>query len=154
MAYGVAQAQELATALSTISPPIARIYSSPFYRCLETIQPTADKLGLPISADNGLGYITLGAQVQRTQSLTTMTGNGLAMPGSGIPCQLNPNFSPHCSLCSIRPTYPPATLLTLASLYHSSMIVSPMRCPISFGTLIRFRVMLRLRSRYALTLPR
>ena len=63
VAYGVAQAQELATALSTISPPIARIYSSPYYRCLETILPTAEKLHLPISTDNGLGYITLGTPV-------------------------------------------------------------------------------------------
>lgn len=57
MAYGVQQSHELAAALAQISPPIARIYSSPYYRCLETIRPTAEKLGLKISPDNGLGYI-------------------------------------------------------------------------------------------------
>ncbi|KAL8824988.1 MAG: hypothetical protein Q9191_004686 [Dirinaria sp. TL-2023a] len=55
VAYGVQQSQQLADALTSISPPIAQIYSSPFYRCLQTIQPTAEKLGLEIRADNGLG---------------------------------------------------------------------------------------------------
>lgn len=55
VAYGVQQSYQLADALTSISPPIAQIYSSPYYRCLQTIQPTAEKLGLDIRADHGLG---------------------------------------------------------------------------------------------------
>ena len=56
VAHGVHQAEQLATALSKISdPPITQIYSSPFYRCLETVQPFAEKSGLEVRGDNGLG---------------------------------------------------------------------------------------------------
>lgn len=55
-AYGVRQAEQLATALATIKdPPITRIYSSPFYRCLQTLQPFVEKSGLKVKGDNGLG---------------------------------------------------------------------------------------------------
>lgn len=55
-AYGVLQAEQLATALSKIDdPPITRIYSSPFYRCLQTLQPFVEKSGLEVRGDNGLG---------------------------------------------------------------------------------------------------
>merc|ERR1711939_357212 len=42
--YGVAQSKELASHLLTVSPPIERIYSSPFYRCIQTITPTVTAL--------------------------------------------------------------------------------------------------------------
>ena len=51
------QSHQLADALTSIFPPIVQIYSSPFYRCLQTIQPTAEKLDLEIRADNGLGSV-------------------------------------------------------------------------------------------------
>ncbi|KAF2129454.1 phosphoglycerate mutase family protein [Dothidotthia symphoricarpi CBS 119687] len=41
---GVEQSKELAEYLCNIEPPIDRIYSSPFYRCLQTIKPTTDRL--------------------------------------------------------------------------------------------------------------
>ncbi|MCJ1430589.1 hypothetical protein MMC29_008507, partial [Sticta canariensis] len=45
-AYGVQQSHQLATALAKIeNPQITQVYSSPFYRCLQTIQPFIDKLG-------------------------------------------------------------------------------------------------------------
>ncbi|KAI9660559.1 MAG: hypothetical protein M1821_009911 [Bathelium mastoideum] len=37
--YGVQQSKELARELIRIYPPIEMIYSSPFYRCLQTIEP-------------------------------------------------------------------------------------------------------------------
>lgn len=37
--HGVDQAKELGAHLLTIEPPIDRIYSSPYYRCLQTIDP-------------------------------------------------------------------------------------------------------------------
>ncbi|KAI5815875.1 histidine phosphatase superfamily [Pyronema omphalodes] len=54
-AYGVQQANQLAEHASKLSPAIDRIYSSPFYRCIETINPLAEKLDLPILCDNGIG---------------------------------------------------------------------------------------------------
>ncbi|KAF2764507.1 phosphoglycerate mutase-like protein [Teratosphaeria nubilosa] len=42
--YGVKQSQELASHLLTLSPPIDKIYSSPFYRCIQTLSPFTDKL--------------------------------------------------------------------------------------------------------------
>ena len=55
-AYGVRQAEQLATALSQVEgSPITRIYSSPFYRCLQTLQPFVEKSGLEVRGDNGLG---------------------------------------------------------------------------------------------------
>ncbi|KAL6710192.1 hypothetical protein ACN47E_009983 [Coniothyrium glycines] len=41
---GVQQSKELAEYLCNVDPPIDRIYSSPFYRCLQTLRPTAEKL--------------------------------------------------------------------------------------------------------------
>ncbi|KAL8385668.1 hypothetical protein RB599_007515 [Gaeumannomyces hyphopodioides] len=40
-AHGLDQARELGRHLLTVEPPIERIYSSPFYRCLQTIEPFA-----------------------------------------------------------------------------------------------------------------
>ncbi|KAH8595805.1 histidine phosphatase superfamily [Bisporella sp. PMI_857] len=42
--HGVVQSHELAAHLISISPPVERIYSSPYYRCLQTISPTAAAL--------------------------------------------------------------------------------------------------------------
>jgi transcription factor C subunit 7 len=59
--HGVAQSEELANHLCSIDPPIDRIYSSPFYRCLQTLQPTTSRLfskgkaGGRIRIDRGLG---------------------------------------------------------------------------------------------------
>lgn len=53
--HGEDQAEELGEYLSHIEPSIQRIYSSPFYRCLQTATPAAEKLGLEIYAENGIG---------------------------------------------------------------------------------------------------
>ncbi|KAF9739361.1 hypothetical protein PMIN06_000939 [Paraphaeosphaeria minitans] len=60
-AHGVAQAVELAEYLCSIEPPVHRIYSSPFYRCLQTLKPTTERLfkegrgGRKIRIDRGVG---------------------------------------------------------------------------------------------------
>ncbi|MCJ1375100.1 hypothetical protein MMC20_006334 [Loxospora ochrophaea] len=56
-AHGVDQANQLAVKVLSLNPKPTRIYSSPFYRCIQTIQPTANRLGegVEIFADNGLG---------------------------------------------------------------------------------------------------
>jgi transcription factor C subunit 7 len=61
--YGVSQSHELASHLSTLTPPIQRFYSSPFYRCLQTISPsvsavsqtTTDPYTKVIRGENGIG---------------------------------------------------------------------------------------------------
>ncbi|KAL3425999.1 phosphoglycerate mutase [Phlyctema vagabunda] len=60
--YGVGQAKELAAHLVTVSPPIERFYSSPFYRCIQTLDPTLELLKdskpdseLRIRGENGIG---------------------------------------------------------------------------------------------------
>ena len=59
--YGVSQSKELAKHLVTLDPPIERFYSSPFYRCIQTIDPTLElleqqgKSGQKIRGDNGIG---------------------------------------------------------------------------------------------------
>ncbi|KAL7275177.1 C6 zinc cluster transcription factor-like protein [Rhizina undulata] len=54
-AHGVDQARQLAAHIATLDPKVERIYTSPFYRCLETINPTAEQLDLKLYADNGIG---------------------------------------------------------------------------------------------------
>jgi transcription factor C subunit 7 len=61
--YGVKQSKELAAHLMTRSPPIQRFYSSPFYRCLQTINPSVEALSTSTSdpethkirGENGVG---------------------------------------------------------------------------------------------------
>lgn len=65
--YGVQQAKQLAEHVVKLDPPVDRVYSSPFYRCLETLAPTVEKLeerglgGGEIRGDNGIGYAFLAA---------------------------------------------------------------------------------------------
>ncbi|KAL0259723.1 C6 zinc cluster transcription factor-like protein [Diplodia seriata] len=64
--YGEQQAAQLAGKLLTLDPPIDVIYSSPFYRCLQTLKPAAEQLFAPdgrlsgkkIRVENGLGVLT------------------------------------------------------------------------------------------------
>jgi transcription factor C subunit 7 len=61
--YGVIQSRELAAHLKTLNPPIQRFYSSPFYRCLQTINPAVEALSSTapdpetqkIRGENGIG---------------------------------------------------------------------------------------------------
>jgi transcription factor C subunit 7 len=60
--HGVKQSEELADKLVSIEPPIDIVYSSPYYRCLQTLRPTAERLfsqgkaGRNIKVENGLRY--------------------------------------------------------------------------------------------------
>lgn len=49
--YGVTQAEQLAQKVASLDPPPEAIYSSPFYRCLQTIKPSAAKLRQKGSGD-------------------------------------------------------------------------------------------------------
>lgn len=60
---GVQQSKELAKYLSSLEPPVDVIYSSPFYRCLQTLKPFTDehfskgKASGKIRIDRGIGYV-------------------------------------------------------------------------------------------------
>ncbi|KAI5788952.1 histidine phosphatase superfamily [Peziza echinospora] len=57
--HGVDQSHELAAHITTLHPPPQEIYTSPFYRCLQTISPTQHLLQTPpiphLYAENGIG---------------------------------------------------------------------------------------------------
>lgn len=61
--YGEQQAAQLADKLLSLDPPIDVVYSSPFYRCLQTLKPATERLfasdgrlsGQKIRVENGLG---------------------------------------------------------------------------------------------------
>ncbi len=55
---GLEQAQQVAQRLK--EQPISAIYSSPLLRCLETAQPLADALKLPVSIDPGILEVDYG----------------------------------------------------------------------------------------------
>ncbi|KAH0561945.1 hypothetical protein GP486_003352 [Trichoglossum hirsutum] len=53
--YGVEQSKQLADHLARLQPPIDRIYSSPFYRCLQTLEPYIKENGMEIRGETGIG---------------------------------------------------------------------------------------------------
>jgi transcription factor C subunit 7 len=53
--HGEDQAVELGEYVQSITPKIDRIYSSPFYRCLQTATPASEKLNLDIYPETGFG---------------------------------------------------------------------------------------------------
>lgn len=71
------QSEELAEHLCRIEPPIERIYSSPFSRCLQTLKPTterlfkAGKVKTPIRIDRGIGYVLRSDQDRNDQIVLT-----------------------------------------------------------------------------------
>ncbi|KAK9375234.1 histidine phosphatase superfamily [Lipomyces chichibuensis] len=54
-AHGEEQAHELCVYLHSVLPKVVRIYTSPFYRCLQTICELSDMLELDIRPENGFG---------------------------------------------------------------------------------------------------
>ncbi|KAK9238807.1 histidine phosphatase superfamily [Lipomyces kononenkoae] len=54
-AHGEEQAHELCQYLFSVLPKVVRIYTSPFYRCLQTICELADLLKHDIHPENGFG---------------------------------------------------------------------------------------------------
>ncbi|ODV76301.1 transcription factor TFIIIC, tau55 subunit [Cyberlindnera jadinii NRRL Y-1542] len=53
--HGLEQAQELAHYILSIQPQPSMIFSSPFYRCLQTATPIAQLLDCDIVLENGIG---------------------------------------------------------------------------------------------------
>ncbi|KAI9726448.1 MAG: hypothetical protein M1828_001270 [Chrysothrix sp. TS-e1954] len=55
--YGVQQAEQLAGRIATLEPRPDVVYSSPFYRCLETLRPAVRALGLGLGGEGGKGGV-------------------------------------------------------------------------------------------------
>ena len=60
--YGVRQAEQLATHLLALQPPADKLYSSPYYRCLQTLAPYTTQLAerdgedkVRVTIESGLG---------------------------------------------------------------------------------------------------
>lgn len=53
--HGIKQAKELAHYIASIDNQPELLFSSPFFRCLQTSQPIADMLDLPIYLEKGIG---------------------------------------------------------------------------------------------------
>ncbi|KAK9378589.1 histidine phosphatase superfamily [Kockiozyma suomiensis] len=54
-AHGEEQAVQLAKQLALAEPKIDKIYCSPFYRCLQTVEELSNKLDIEILPENGVG---------------------------------------------------------------------------------------------------
>jgi transcription factor C subunit 7 len=52
-AHGISQANELAERLLVVEPPIERVYSSMYYRCLQTVEPFVRKAQAPNTTATG-----------------------------------------------------------------------------------------------------
>ncbi|KAI2470415.1 histidine phosphatase superfamily [Annulohypoxylon bovei var. microspora] len=61
--HGVDQANQLATHLLELNPPIEQVYSSPYYRCMQTIQPFVRSPKLLQTQSLG----TVSGEAQRTR---------------------------------------------------------------------------------------
>jgi transcription factor C subunit 7 len=66
-AHGVRQSRELALELTRLDPPaVDLVYCSPYYRCLQTLLPTAERVraergdgAWQIKPEPGLGFVSL-----------------------------------------------------------------------------------------------
>ncbi|MEX0790610.1 MAG: NUDIX hydrolase [Actinomycetota bacterium] len=68
--------QALALADSLIHYPVEHVYSSPFVRCTQTVEPLAQRLGLPVVEVDQLAE---GATIEEVEGLIDGLGGGLAI---------------------------------------------------------------------------
>ncbi|KAL2851523.1 histidine phosphatase superfamily [Aspergillus pseudoustus] len=111
-ASGVKQSHELAVHISgdSFAPKPALVYSSPFYRCLQTIQPVVEELNRRRGDDRSGNKSDLGVRVE----------NGLGEWFGGLPFHA-PQPSPSTSLVTQFPTCLTADPAT----HHQSFITPP-----------------------------
>ncbi|KAI3400937.1 hypothetical protein diail_1145 [Diaporthe ilicicola] len=58
--HGVEQAHELAAHLMSLDPPVERVYSSPYYRCLQTVEPFVQSWAKSARSDTATTPAILG----------------------------------------------------------------------------------------------
>lgn len=94
---GVQQSKELADYLSAIKPAVDVIYSSPFYRCLQTLKPFTDrhfgggKASGKIRIDRGIGYGDVIDMYNVAVTNANCPVNSLVVQTGNIPTRLHCN---------------------------------------------------------------
>ncbi len=81
-ATGRRQAQQLAALLALYAP--ARVLSAPVLRCLQTVQPLAQRLGLPVQPDDDLPESAVGRLPGRLLDLAALDGTTVACSQGGV----------------------------------------------------------------------
>jgi broad specificity phosphatase PhoE len=85
-ALGVRQAEELVELLRPLG--IRRVVTSPYVRCVETVQPLAEACGLPVEQDDrlGEGMGRAAAELLREEGVVACTHGDVvgALLGSGL----------------------------------------------------------------------
>ncbi|KAL2821542.1 histidine phosphatase superfamily [Aspergillus granulosus] len=106
-ASGIKQSHELAAHMASdnFTPKPCRVYSSPFYRCLQTIQPLVEELARERDAEG---------------SLSVRVENGLGEWFGGLPFPA-PSPSPSATLQGYFPTCLPAD----PSTHHQPFVIPP-----------------------------
>ncbi|KAG8426698.1 C6 zinc cluster transcription factor-like protein [Metarhizium acridum] len=83
--YGIDQAKELGRHLGTLNPAVEKVYSSPFYRCLQTMVPFMDLQREKLGAQNGQRpRVPAGESDETAKSLLTGTVVTKMLPEHGI----------------------------------------------------------------------
>lgn len=133
--HGVLQSHELAAHFTSdnVSPKPFRIYSSPFYRCLQTIQPTVEALkqqqqqvsttpstnneppaidthaDLTVRTEPGLGYVSPSSpSLQSTNITYKLISNGMNTENGSAQQPSSTTQPPHPPQSSL-PTSPPSS---------------------------------------------
>lgn len=121
-------------ALRVIRPPIDRVYSSPFYRCIQTVTPFLRALGreggeAEAILDTGIGYaadqLSFLMKLKMFMRTDVHPENGMGPHDSITPTLPRPPSSNPSSLISPSTSPPPSCPLRAAKRSQSYMIVLP-----------------------------
>lgn len=82
---GKGRRQAAALAAALVDAGIARVVSSPYLRCVQTVEPLAAALGVPVERSDGLAE---GAGRQQVMGLLADAGPGAAFCTHGDVCEL------------------------------------------------------------------
>jgi transcription factor C subunit 7 len=94
--YGLHQATALAEFLSSASPRPERVFSSAFYRCIQTAIPTAESLKVPVSLEHGVGewYSTVNPNTGLHPRPAGVTHLAQHFPDSSLDMEYEPTVFP------------------------------------------------------------
>jgi transcription factor C subunit 7 len=94
--YGLTQADTLAEFLSTTEPRPERVFSSAFYRCIQTAIPTAARLNVPVSLDHGVGewYSTVNPDTGLHPRPSSVSHLSRHFPSSSLDLEYTPTVFP------------------------------------------------------------
>lgn len=106
--HGVNQAKELAVHLKAVQPPVEKVFSSPYYRCLQTVQPFIQILEEQSTAGSGQD-----APAGTGQKPAILGETGLSEWYGAAPFQ-HPTSAPPAELKALFPAYDTAYVPAVA----------------------------------------